>query len=199
LHHRVQENLPPAQVIWYDRLMKIAPAEARLAGGIMLVILAAWGGSYAFSSLAASHSNRSRVVVPVITRTVTRTVIEPVAAEPAVTNAKATSESMPVANPSQCAALGGEFGRAGNLAHDFTGILVGTPSCINIPYIGTDGMTYRFEPVGYTLDGSLDKRGLNTNGTGATAAECRSGHYPMANPGVDNPGKWNNAYGFCTP
>jgi hypothetical protein len=67
--------------------------------------------------------------------------------------------------------------------------------CGNVPYIGTDGMTYYLLNVSWPATGPLDMSGAYA----ATQAECAAGSYPDSNPGVNTPGRWNTTLGICQP
>jgi hypothetical protein len=71
--------------------------------------------------------------------------------------------------------------------------------CVNIGYLGNDGLAYRasvdMDPITGRLTGPMD-----TGGKGATQQECQSGSYPNA-PGaprsVPTQGQWNNLLQAC--
>jgi hypothetical protein len=69
-------------------------------------------------------------------------------------------------------------------------------SCQNVPYLGSDGATY-YLTLAVSSHGALEQ--ASTAGSGSTEAECRSGQYPDANPGVGSPGHWDAQLGLCLP
>ena len=117
--------------------------------------------------------------------------------------APATSSAPAAADPSPSPVFPDRAGcvaDGGQAVWDYAGepVYPGPPSdpvCRNVPYIGTDGMTYYLLNVAWPPAGPLDTSGSYA----ATQAECDTGSYPDANPGVNAPGQWNAALGICQP
>ena len=83
---------------------------------------------------------------------------------------------------------------------DVGGTTIGGPACSQIPYLGSDDQTYYTE-VSINADGSLQGP-ADTQGTGATRAECVAGNYPDyqgQGPGHAAPGRWKAPLALCQP
>ena len=101
---------------------------------------------------------------------------------------------MPASVLAACSAIGGEptQGFQGNWVVALP--IDGGPVCKDISYLGTDSATCYV-----SLDLTANGIAL-TNGTGtADEEECRTGSYPMANPGVNTPGHWDAALHLYLP
>jgi hypothetical protein len=101
--------------------------------------------------------------------------------------------TVPAAAIADCAEIGGSPRQGGWDKLYIAGPTYLDPACLDVPYIGTDGMTYYVDlPLG-----SSGPEPVNMRGTTASEEECRTGSYPMANPGVNTPGSWDAALGLC--